>query len=793
MSRTDYGAVSTSVIQGVSNAIRNTNHTVGLIAPAEWGSRIRAMHSSSDYDNVMAQLVEETTTPASIASFTDGANNIPVKELVCTINPVQSGTGDPSPSNERPITGHTEINITQQSTIPVTDNAPYLFRQSGGDNNADVYSQETDKLVGASAVVNQLVRNGNFADTSNWTTYHSSTSVANNELTETVTSGNDNGTMFQDIPVVVGHKYFVTAYAKVGTAEKVRITYNSAIAGWTEVTSSTYTSTNKVGQATNSTLRVALTVYGDGLTGMCKNFNVFDLTAMFGTTIADYIYSLEQGTAGSGIAYLRKYGFFTKGYYPYTANALQSVNTSKHITVGLNQWDEQWELGGIDATTGQNTPSTTTIRSKNYIKVTPNTVMYVLTPKIIRFRWYDQSKTCLGNQQVSTSGTFTIPSGCYYIRFVLIDTTTYANNVCVNISDASKNGTYEAYVKHEYALPNIDLRGLYKLDASNNLYADGDTLEGDGTLTRKYGIVDLGTLSYYRISTDSYYYCVPSGYKIGSTNFVVAGFTNKGQGITKLTEDKTAISFGSQSNRIVFRWDEHLTDTPQQFATAMSGIYLVYELATPTTEQATGFTNPQLVDKYGTEEYTDERNFPLPVGHETIYLPAVQREHNEDFGQTVYGCSLNVTTGVLTVTHAYYKTTGNETITAYDYANQHGVSFGPILPTRQTRPAYISNMSKYSLPGMLLSGAVWCGVNSALLFWIGILDILNMTLEEFKIWIVNNPLEVAYELKAADQFEIQLDPIEVRTLLGSNNIYHDCNGDIAVTYRANGALYVAQH
>ena len=34
---------------------------------------------------------------------------------------------------------------------------------------------------------------------------------------------------------------------------------------------------------------------------------------------------------------------------------------------------------------------------------------------------------------------------------------------------------------------------------------------------------------------------------------------------------------------------------------------------------------------------------------------------------------------------------------------------------------------------------------------------------------------------------------EIKTLLGANNIYHDCNGDIDVTYRANGALYVQEH
>jgi hypothetical protein len=34
---------------------------------------------------------------------------------------------------------------------------------------------------------------------------------------------------------------------------------------------------------------------------------------------------------------------------------------------------------------------------------------------------------------------------------------------------------------------------------------------------------------------------------------------------------------------------------------------------------------------------------------------------------------------------------------------------------------------------------------------------------------------------------------EIKTLLGANNFYHDCNGDTDVIYRANGALYVQEH
>lgn len=46
---------------------------------------------------------------------------------------------------------------------------------------------------------------------------------------------------------------------------------------------------------------------------------------MFGSTIADYIYGLETATAGSGIAKLREWGFFTEDYYEYNPGTMRSV------------------------------------------------------------------------------------------------------------------------------------------------------------------------------------------------------------------------------------------------------------------------------------------------------------------------------------------------------------------------------------------------------------------------------------------------------------------------------------
>lgn len=72
----------------------------------------------SDGEVTQAQL--DTKAPVivesangSIASFSDGADNMPVNNLTIGINPVQSGSGDPAPDNIRPISGWTGANVTR--------------------------------------------------------------------------------------------------------------------------------------------------------------------------------------------------------------------------------------------------------------------------------------------------------------------------------------------------------------------------------------------------------------------------------------------------------------------------------------------------------------------------------------------------------------------------------------------------------------------------------------------------------------------------------------------------------
>ena len=209
----------------------------------------------------------------------------------------------------------------------------------------------------------------------------------------------------------------------------------------------------------------------------------------------------------------------------------------------------------------------------------------------------------------------------HYIRFVCQQGygTTYKNDICINLSwSGAHNGEYEAYEKHSYPLDSsLTLRGIPKLDASNNLYYDGDVYSSDGKVQRKYGIVDLGSLTWrYQSTWQSWYTDYISDMKGTSTGTEIPKFisekylamaTNYGLA----SDDRIGITSTVRASggcRILVK--------NGSTATTPSG-YLVYELATPTEETAEPYTNPQIVNDWGTEEYVSSSI--VPVGHETKY------------------------------------------------------------------------------------------------------------------------------------------------------------------------------
>lgn len=251
---------------------------------------------------------------------------------------------------------------------------------------------------------------------------------------------------------------------------------------------------------------------GTAITGLTSGTDiVIDLTIDFGSTIADYIYSLETAHAGDGVAWVRKY--LPETYYAYCAPTL------KHVS-------------GVSA-------------------------------HVMR----DANNNIIGNYAI----------------------------------DSTWVGM-----------------GIPKLDSDNKLYFDGDTYASDGTVTERYGIVDLGTLTWV-YQSGKYFQTVELDalIKKPASNVVPNLFSTLYHAVA--WNDSTAGNGAmavSDTGRISCI-NSTYTDAAT-FKTAMSGVYLVYEKATPTTSSASPFTSPQICDPNGTEEYVSTGL--VPVGHETEYV-----------------------------------------------------------------------------------------------------------------------------------------------------------------------------
>lgn len=326
----------------------------------------------------------------------------------------------------------------------------------------------------------------------------------------------------------------------------------------------------------------AITV--DGSTDM-----VFDITIMFGSSVADAIYAMETGAAGNGVSYFRK--LFPKTGYEYNPGTIMSVKATAHEMVGFNAYDHA--TGTAKLLGGNEYQITGTYTAIAYEDINGNAE--TITP--------DGS----GIFTPVNNGTMTVTGGN--------DTDT-----CIHLTwTGYRNGEFEPYIKRSYSLDDdLELRGVAKVDGNGNIYYDGDTYESDGTVTRRYGIVDLGTLSWTYDSANARFYAKPTDMATNKP-FICAKYTYVGG--FGFAVDKSCFNIYNVQVGIK---DSDYTDAAT-FKTAMSGVYLVYELATPTTESADPFQDPQWVDDFGTEEYVDTRAIPVPVGHITQY-PANLRD-----------------------------------------------------------------------------------------------------------------------------------------------------------------------
>lgn len=151
---------------------------------------------------------------------------------------------------------------------------------------------------------------------------------------------------------------------------------------------------------------------------------------------------------------------------------------------------------------------------------------------------------------------------------------------------------------------------------------------------------------------------------------------------------------------------------------------------------------------------------------------------------TVYGGRVNVTTGELVVDRAMVD------LGTLTWAKQSGISIAIFTARIDDKALGVTNVvcSQY----LTTSVTAWseskpddsiCGSSSSNL--IAIRDESYTTAADFKTAM--SGVQLVYEL--ATPLTYQLTPVQVRTLLGQNNVWADC-GDTEVEYRADTKLYI---
>lgn len=460
-------------------------------------------------EDFLKVAVTDTASGSGVVTIPDGAN-LPMKSLKVTLTPQQDGT---------PWIGTDH------------DTAPYLNRAMPTQSND--YNRETDMLVGGTVAWNQLARE---LTSEYWSArgYESDATISDGIFSCIATSqggGVIDRTVYRS-KRIANHVYFqsATIWLESGTG----VFRFRTMGGYGDLdcnatsTPTVFSRMRKAPDDGNLDISI-MDRRTENFTKMyVKSIMVFDLTAMFGSTIADYIYSLEQATAGAGVAWFRKY--FQEDYYPYSANTLQSVQATAHKT-------------------------------------------------------YDGDGNVIGNYALDSS---------------------------------------------------LTLRGIPKLDANNNLYYDGDTYASDGTVNRRFGIVDLGTLSWARNTTNQFYTTLPTASVNNTTKMIANGYIASSYGAYNNNVDRSLTVNGASGARLWCRDTRY--DDLSSFVSAMSGVYLVYELATPTTETAQAYTSPQIVDPDGTEEYVTANS--VPVGHDSTYSLVCPISGYDEVGANVVGKNL---------------------------------------------------------------------------------------------------------------------------------------------------------
>ncbi len=332
---------------------------------------------------------------------------------------------------------------------------------------------------------------------------------------------------------------------------------------------------------------------------------VIDLTQWFNGDIPQDLLDHPEN-------FLRYY----QGSLAYNTGELVNANSRYLKAIGRNQWDEDASLNYVYNSDGTGYSADGYLSSRNITKVIPNATYYIKTSYYgsdnVQILYFDKDNNCIG--YFNTNGLFTIPSNVCGIKFTVRyesgSISAYKNDITVSLYYEGESG-YDQYYPYE-VLTNNDT-GTETLRSAGSV---ADSKAPDGTITRRIGVVDLGSLEWIKNDYNSFISTglealiqAPSGSGV-KANLTCSKYINDtaNNAAYSHTNDK-AIAYSSYYKLAVY--DSALASgDAAAFKTAMSGVYLFYELATPTTEQGTPYSENIVIDDFGSMDFSGTSGVP---------------------------------------------------------------------------------------------------------------------------------------------------------------------------------------
>jgi hypothetical protein len=473
---------------------------------------------------------------------------------------------------------------------PAITLAEFTFRESGakGDGAALINS-----IKGKTLAWNQFLTNGDFSDASGWVQNGATLAVSGGVGVMTALSAGVRFIYNTLRTPVVGHKYLLVYTLKADAPMSAGCGYGGdyVTTAWSVTTS--WQKYSKILSANSTAPEVY--VYGvwtdTSVKLYAKELQIIDLTLLG----IDNLTTVEEVEAWLAT------NVGLRSYYPFNAGELKSNDAQSIVTVGRNLWDEEYVVGGYYDNSGNWVVLSGIVSDKNGIKVLPSTDYYIRQGSLnysIAVTYWDSNGNFISRQSGAGSTIITTPANCYLIHFNCDNAygATYLHDICINLSDAAFNGTYEPYWKNTLELNIKTLTG--KKDgqgASVTIFPDGAGGVGSvydelrkSVAYKRFGIVDLGDLNWSYVAGDSMMVTDDLNGLAKAVTLCPSICSGFAASSVATSSQMPYESFVFQmayiaENVLTLKIRTNVYSDAATFKTAMAGVKCIYQLATPET------------------------------------------------------------------------------------------------------------------------------------------------------------------------------------------------------------------